>query len=348
MSLLVDLYDSRSLTKAINKINATQPFILDKFFGAKEPHSADKVDIEIYTGSGKTAQFVSANDPEPKSVKKTTKTVKTVTIPRTYECKVFTAKELWDFNAIGNFYGTDQERKAAQQERVARELAEMKDRVLRLREYMAGKALSAGKVSMDQDNFAFEIDFGFANSAQLITLTGADLWSASTSDPVKNLRAWLRSIARASNLSGSALLLGATAADAFVSNAGVLKALDNLNTRVGVMDMTTNYPGASLLAKNFMGLEVWEYNQQYVTPAGVATDIIPTDRAVLVAASDTMRTHFGPAYRINNNSSEAITGEFLLEVDKAKSSQTMIQWNCEQKSLPAVHDAGCVVSAKVV
>lgn len=350
MSLAVNLYDSRSLSRAINKVVATEPFVLNRIFGTKENHDADKIDIETVEGSSKVAQFVGTDEPNPRPTTKTVKTIQTVTIPRTYESKIFTVQQLRDFGALGGVYATAEERAQYQAMKVAQELTDLKERVLRLREKMAVDAIATGAFSVDQDNIAFSISYGFVNTTHLITLTGDDLWSASTtSDPIKNMKSWKRLIMQRSYQNAGIMLLGTSAAEYFLSHSGVTTQLDANNKRIGAVDLNSDGTVAATYLGKIMGVEIWEYVQQYKNAAGTVTDMFPVDRAVLVATGGgTNRLHIGPVERIANNGGiQTYNGEFLLEVDP-RSTNTMLQWNCEQKSLPAIHDPGAVISAKVV
>lgn len=347
MPILVDLYSSRALTQAINKVAVTEPFVINTLFSKKEPHDSDKVDIEIVSGSGKIAKFVNANEPNPRPIKNTTKKVETVTIPRTYESKIFTAHELKDIGVIGDIYGSPEAKKAAQADKVALELVDLKERVLRVREKMACDAIATGLITVNQDNVAFGIDYGFVATEQLIELSGAAYWSATTSKPIQNLRLWKRMIMRACFYNADTLILGTGAADALLGNTDVLTMLHNNNTKVGNVDLTLDGTIAATYLGRLLGMNVYEYAQQYTDDEGSVQDMIPTNRAILIASKAPNRLHFGPAYRMDGNSVKSFNGEFLLEVNE-KSNKTMLQWDCEQKSLPAIHDPGAVISVKVV
>lgn len=340
------LYDSRSLTTGINQVKVPNPFVLNSIFKTKEQHSSDKIDIEITSGSEKLAQFVGTNDPTPRNVKKLTKKVVTVTLPRTFESKIFTAQELMDYNAIGNLYD-DKAKAQAQAERITVNLSELKDRITRRREQMAIEALSTGKIIVSQSNIAFDYDFGFVNNKQLFTHTGAKLWTAADSDISAQLLTWRRSMMRDSGLNADILLLGSAAAEAALSNVKLRAALDANNNKVGQLDLTQKLAPGALFLGRINGVDLYEYNQQYLDESGTATDMLATDRAVLVASDGPFRVHLGAAYRIANQKASAIMGEYLLEVD-SRSNEQMLQWNCEQKSLPTIHDPSCVISAKVV
>ena len=347
MSILVDLYGSRSLTQAINKVLVTDPFLIDKLFPTKVPHDSDKVDIEIYSGSSKIANFVNANEPNPRPIKHTVKKVETITIPRTFESKIFTAHELKDIAAIGDIYGTAEAKKAAQADYLARELADLKERVLRLREKMVADAISTGAFSVSQDNIASEIDYGYVNLEQLITLSGATLWSASTGTPLANLRLWKRMIQRASLNNADTLILGTNACNSFMGNPEVKALLDINNYKVGSINLNVVSGLAVTYVGTVLGVDVYEYYQQYTSDAGVVTDMIAVDRAILACSKAPNRVHYGPAYRFVGNSVQSFNSEFYIEVI-SDPGKTMLQWNCEQKSVPAIHDPGAFISAKVV
>jgi len=350
MSLEVNLYDSRSLTQAINKIPVTEPFVLDKIFWYKDQHDSDKIDIEITEGSSKIAQPVNRNEQEPRPVKQNTKKIESVNLPRTYECKVFTVQELKDIGVAGGIYASAADRKRAQADKVAFELAELKERVLRLREKMAVDVISKGKIELSGNNVEFKIDFGFSSEAgrELVTLTGDDLWTATASKPLVQLRKWKGLIKQKAYQVPTICLLGSDAAAAFIDNTQVLKALDNLNNKVGSIDLNSDGSAAATWIGRLLGIDFYEYNQQYTNTAGAKTDMFDSKRAVLCAPGNTNRLHFGPAERIGQNG-EVIqyNGEFFLEIDP-KSNNKGLQWNCEQKSLPAIHDIGCFISAKVI
>lgn len=347
--ILVDLYDSRSLTAFINKITKVDPFVYQTFFkNNKQDHNSDIIDFETIYGNEKIAQFVHSDETTPQLAEKGSKKVQQVKIPRTWEAKIFTARELANINKIGNIYGDPESRRTAQKEFIRMELEDLRERVIRLREKMACDAIAKGKIEVSQTNIQFEIDFKFESNKQLITLNGTNLWTNAESKPTAKINEWKRMITKACNASPTMMVLGTAAADAFRANTEIGKLLDQNNTQMGRLDMTQPYIVGATFIGRIMGLDCYEYMQQYVNSSGVATDMIPTDRAILVTPTKDFRTHFGPAWRIQNNStSEPVFGEFILEVDP-KSNKQMLQWNCEQTSLPTIHDPGCEISAKVV
>jgi hypothetical protein len=84
MSAMIDMFETRSITNAINKVKSVEPFVLNNIFKGKYFHAADKIDIEIISGSNKLAQFVNQHE-GALPIKKLTKLVKTLILPRTFE-----------------------------------------------------------------------------------------------------------------------------------------------------------------------------------------------------------------------------------------------------------------------
>lgn len=347
--ILVDLYDSRSLTAFINKINKVDPFVYQTLFKSnKQDHNSDIIDFETFYGNEKIAQFVHSDETAPRLAEKGSKKVQQVKIPKTWEAKIFTARELAVISKIGNIYGDPESQRTAQKDFIRLELEDLRERAIRLREKMSCDAIAKGKNEIRQSNIEFDIDFLFVNGTQLITLTNTNLWTHADSKPIEKITEWKRMITKASNASPTMMILGTAAADAVRANTKTGDLLHQNNTMVGKLDYTRPYIVGATFIGNLCGLECYEYMQQYVNSAGVATDMIPTDRAILIAPTKDFRTHFAPAWRIeNNNTSEPVFGEFIIEVDP-KSNKQMLQWNCEQSSLPTIHDPGCVISAKVV
>lgn len=343
--ILIPMYDSRSLTAAVNMVKITDPFIYDTFFKANSMNSlADKIDVEIHEGNTRPAQFVHPEETEPRPVQKQVRKVQTVSIPRTYESKTFSAQDLAKISVIGNAYSTLEARRKAQNEYLMTELEDLRQRVITLRELMAGKAISTGKNEFDQSNINFEIDYLFVPNKQTFNLTATNQWTHADSNPLAQIRTWKRNIQRACGLTPTYMLLGVEAATAFIDNVKVRAMLDNRNIKAGELDLI-NKPlvGASYLG-TILGVRVYEYNQQYAE----SSDIIDPKYAVMLAPSKDFRVHFGPIYRIQDRKSVSpIYGEFYLEVD-SKSNESFVQWNLEQKSLPAIHHPGNIITAKVV
>ncbi len=354
MTTNINIYDKRSLTNAVKKIKVVEPFVLNKYFKRQKPHSSNKIDVEIIESQAKLAQFV--NDGEGAMlIGKRTKSVKTVTIPRTFEKKVWTTQELADYKAlIGDVYAPAPDRARAANEFVLDEISDLKDRVMNRREQMACSILNSGVITIDQDNIDFTLDFDFVTGTleaggHIITLAADDQWDdGTTKDILDDIRSFKRAIMQRSHKNADTCLLGENAAKAFVQDSDVMAALDNLNYKVGQIDLNQQNEQFGIYIGRFMGIDFWEYNQQYTDSDGNATDIIDKHKAIFFPSTGRYDLHIGPIYRINkSNEFEIIQSEFLLE-PKVDDDGTYLEWKLEQKSLPAIVEADLVISANVV
>jgi hypothetical protein len=348
MSALIDMFESRSLTNAINRVQMVEPFILNTLFKTKQYHAADKIDIEIITGSDKLAKFVNPYE-GAQIIKKLSRSVKTLTLPRTFEKKVFTAIELANYKSIGNIYvsnGDDSVRIANQM--ILQELEELKNRIIRRREQMACEAISNGKIEINQDNIEFTVDFEFKNDVQLLTLASGDKWSSANSKPLIQLRNWKRNIMKRCGVNADTLILGSESADAFLGNDSIKKELDTNNNRVGVIDLNQTATRSGLYIGRIMGIDIYEYNQQYTKPDDTTADMINPKKAIMVASqSPGFRIHSGPIYRIDNGNLKIIPNELYVETN-TNEDKTALDWKVEQKSLPTIHEPNAIISATVV
>ncbi|MBS4000750.1 MAG: major capsid protein [Desulfobulbaceae bacterium] len=347
MSIMLDMFDSRSMTAAVNKTKVFDPFVLDMLFSKPEGHAADKIDLEVISHSDKLAKFVNQHE-GPRLLQKDNRVYQTVSLPRTYEEYIFTAQELADYNAFGQIYDQNPGRKAEEANKfVVRHLEYLKSRAMLRREWMACKAISTGEVAVAQTNISFNIDYLFENNVHLTDLGAGNYWDDETGDILTNIRAWKRDILRRCGQSPDIVILGTDASDAFVSNEVVKKALDTNNYKIGTLDLNATQSGAANYLGKIMGIDFYEYNQQFKDDNDTSTELIPVDRAIVTFRKNSNnRVHYGPVYNLVNKKLQTIISEFHLDVEE-KNKKAM-SWTLEQKSLPAIHDADSFISCKVV
>jgi len=343
----IDIFKPRSVTNAILSLVTPEPFVLRNIFKNNIPHSADNIDCELTSYASAVAAVVGDHE-GPVPVNKGTRKVQQFKIPRTFESKVFTAKDIADYEAVGNIYGQDSEaRVKAKNAWVLNELMDLKNRAIRFREYMAIQALTTGIVSITADNIDYNCDYGFVATEQTLTLSATAKWNAtSTAKPLNNIRNWKKLIGQRSGFPMDTLLLGQQAADDFIGLTDVQNMMDANNVRSGVLELTNEATiGATFLGR-ISGVNVYEINQQHIV-SGSAADMFGTNLAVAVASGANFRTHTGPIYRFNaTGGTEVISSEYYVEPE-VSNDRTMLTWKVEHKALPVVHDKGAVIAATV-
>ncbi|MRR20940.1 hypothetical protein EG827_12225 [bacterium] len=339
----IDIFKPRSVTTAILSLITPEPFVLKNVFKQAIPHASDNIDCELTSYASSMAAVVGDYD-GPVPVSKGSRYVQQFKVPRTFESKVFTAKDIADYEAVGNIYGENSEARAAAKNAWAlNELADMKNRAIRRREYMAIQALTTGIVTVSSDSVDYSADYGFESDKQLVTLSATAKWNAtSTAKPLNNIRNWKKLIAQRSGLPMDILLLGSQAADDFIGLSDVQNMMDANQIRSGVLELV-NTPtiGANFLGR-VAGVDVYEVVQQYD-----ATDMFGTNLAVAVASKAAFRNHLGPVYRFNDaGQAQVLNAEYYVEAE-VSNDKTMLSWKVEQKCLPVVHDKGAVIAATV-
>lgn len=345
--MAIDIFDWRSLTTAVNKIAPANAFLINNVFTNVVNHAAEKIDVEIISGKRKLAKFVNKGE-APQLVGKQGVLAKTVTLPRLYEAKNFTADELAAMKDLGNFYiGNAEDVIVSSERRKLVEIADLDDRLTRRIEQMAAAAISTGKISVSQTNLSFEIDFEFINNEHLKTLTGGDRWSETTAKILQDIKTWARQIFKNSGRNANMCLLGTTAAQHFINNSKVQAIFNNWNYVTGKIDLTQQInSGASYLGRLF-GIDFYEYALTYVDDAGAEQEAFDVNRVVLLAADENFRLHYGPIYRIDDTGTLTISNykAMFSSLDERK---TVLEWSLESKPLPAVHNPDQVVSVLVV
>lgn len=351
----INIYEARSITNAVNKIKTINPFVMDLLFSKKRFHAADSFDKEIRKRGAKLAQFVNETE-DARGIGKSKSKVDTITIPRTFEEKVWTAKELADVQALltSNYMSIAQREKLAD-EHVGMEILDLKNRVINRREQMACSILNTGKISVAQDNVEFEYDFGLvndtlANGGHLISNAAADnKWNGGSAvDIIGDLREWKRAIARRSGMSADVCILGESAADAFIKDTNVQKMLDNNNLRVGRLDLNNDQIEGGTYIGRFLGIDFYEYTQEYSIDDTTTANLIDPNKAILIATKVPSMLHYGPIYRIDDvaKKQKIYNVEYLLEADVI--NKTSLSWKLEQKSIPVIDDPDAIISATVI
>lgn len=142
-------------------------------------------------------------------------------------------------------------------------------------EWMAARAVIDGKVTLEGDGYPLvTVDFGRDPSLTGV-LTGANLWDATTSDPVGDINHYRRLVQWLSGTSISRLVFGPDAWRAFSENAKVQALLNAFNRGSNTDYNTASQEGVpfeymgQLSGSNGMGsLTLWQYSDTYEAEDG--------------------------------------------------------------------------------
>ena len=165
---------------------------------------------------------------------------------------------------------------------LALDLTELDNDISRREEWMVSQALFTGKIVCldgDTNEIVAEVDYTPISSSVV-----SPLWSsASTCDPLKDLKTAMRLVSGACGFSADLIIMGKDASDAFENADKVLAAYDKQHIAPGTITPTLSEYGITLLG-NYRGLPLYASESQYTDVDGTSKYFVPADK-VLVAAS---------------------------------------------------------------
>lgn len=338
--MAVDLLHWRALTTAINEIPVAPSFLLDKLYRTREQHLSEDIDVDILVGGKKLAPFVSPIEAGV-VINNLGRKMQTVKTPRIRPKKVLTATELLAIRAPGaQLFATGSDIDSAKNQKIALELQDLRNRIDRTMEWMAAQSLQ-GKLTVTQDNIAFEVDFLFP-SAHKPVLTGTDLWTDTTtpSDPLGKIREWKRLVSNATGFTADTAICGHEVVDALLKHTKIREMLNVRNLSIGQLSVgSANYIGS------LVGVDIYEYDAQYYNASDVATDFIPSDSFILYASQAPFRLHFGPIQDLDLN---ALAAQPYFAKSWVEKDPSILWMLAESRPLPVPHWPEAIVFATVV
>lgn len=293
----MDAFETRTMLAALEQAYPARGLLLDLFFPRVETSNTAVVDIDIFRGKRRLAPFVNPRM-QGKLVERSGYTTRTYRPPYIKPKMQFSAEDLLKREMGMTVYqgGKTPAERAA--EMLGRDLAELRDMVVRREEWMAAQALTTGKIPVIGDGVNDEIDFGFATSHK-VTLTGGNRWDQSGTKPLTNLRTWRSLVAQDSGLVPDVVVGGADAIEAFLGNAEVQKFMltnqqPNVVGQINVGDLQAT--GATYISTLWQGgLKIFQYDEWYIDPADNETvrPMIPADTIIMGSTKARAVRHYG-------------------------------------------------------
>jgi len=283
-----ELFETRSLTAVAEQLPAAGTFLQDTFFKNEDTSDSEYVDLEVIKGKRKLSPFVSPKM-EGKVVGSAAKSV------RTY--KPAYIKEKWATEATEVvaksdrvFYADNRSIAERVAERIARELQEHKNNVVRRIEWMASKALTTGKVEVKGEGIDEVIDFGF-DPSQFVVL-GDNTWDRSTTDVLAMMRQWRRERVQAGGIAPDVAVMGSKAIDAFLDRVG--DKLDNRRIDRGMIDPSVLPAGVTYWGYiKEIATDVYSYDEWYVDDNGDEQPMVPEDGVIYGSSKTQSKRVYG-------------------------------------------------------
>jgi len=255
----MNLYETRTMIEAVKVLKPVRTFLKDTFFPNGNPFYTEHVDVDYYKGRRKLAPFVS-----PRHSGKTmdrqgfkTKSFKPATIKPQ---RIITGDDIIKRSMGETIYSakTPEERAA---ELLLNDLNELNEAITRREEWMVAQVLFTGKVDIVGEGVDTTMEFDFTNKE---TLSGTDLWSDSTSDPIFYLKEKRREIIKKSGINPNQVIMASDVMDAFIGHQKVTEKLNNRRIDLGIIKPETLPNGLTYVGYiNELGLDIYSYDEWY-------------------------------------------------------------------------------------
>ncbi|MGU0755844.1 major capsid protein [Pseudomonas aeruginosa] len=264
---MTDIFDCRTMLDAVEQMVRPRTFLRDLFFNGANPvtFGSTTVDIDIVKGTRKMAPFVHPRLPGSLSLRSGYRS--TTYKPPYIQPKRETTAELILKRSPGeNPFATKSALQRAG-EQLGKDLADLDDEITRREEWMCAQALTTGSINVKGEGVDDVIDFQMEDTHKVTLATGK--WGTSGADPIGNLRAWKRLLAKDSGRTANVSVFSGEALDAFQNDESVMKKLNTRRVDLGMIKPEELPDGVTYLGYlNDPGVDIYGYDEWYVPDDG--------------------------------------------------------------------------------
>ncbi len=283
----ISIFETRTMLQIILQLKRPKTFLLDTFFSGFRQFDTMNVDIDIFKGKRRMAPFV-APVMEGKVVEKLGYTTNSYKPPYVKPKMATTAQQILQRSPGQVIYGTQSMAERAAEE-LGRNLGDLLDQHTRREEWMAAQALNGGIINVVGDGVNDTIDFQMAASHK-VTLSGASLWTATTSDPVKDLGTWARLCSQDSGIVPNAAVIGTDVANALLAqlrnpNYNGYGEISTIKVTLGQINPQLLPNGCTylgMLQAPSLNIDLFTYDEWYISDAdGLEYPMVPVNKIFL-------------------------------------------------------------------
>lgn len=256
--MAVNLFETRSMLKFVERMPPVQTFLKDTLFKDDELFPTKKVDIDIKKGRAKIAPYVSEKI-GGKVVENTGYRTETFEPPLVAPTTITTAADIQNRSMGENLYsGRTPDERAA--EKLVKDLKELDVMITRREEVMCAQAIFDGEITVKGEGVDHVISFNHTNRE---TLSGANLWSVSTSDKYADLKRWVRKVQATGFVNTDVVIIAPDVTDVLLKDQQILKLLDIRNVNIGEFK-PENLPNGATYIGSIAGVgKIYEYSATY-------------------------------------------------------------------------------------
>ncbi|WP_293336965.1 major capsid protein [Parvibaculum sp.] len=272
---MTDVFTTRQLVKLVEDVRRPRTFLLDTFFPEIQTFDTEVIDFDLLTTGRKLAPFVSPYvQGKPRKERGfVTKTFKPAYVKPKTPIKIGGAMKRRPGERIAG-ERTPQER---HDDAVMEALEDHVDEIIRRKEWMAAKAMDAGKYDVEGEDFPKqEIDFG-RHEDLTVTLAGGDRWGQAGVKVLDTIEAWAQNVQDISGAVSNQVVLDPKAWQMARVDEDFLKLLDNRRQMTGSVELgpvTAPLTGARYLG-NVGDFDFWSYQEVYEDEEGNAQKLLP-------------------------------------------------------------------------
>lgn len=348
----MELYETKTLLKAVEQFKPVNTFLRDCFFpqGNNETLYTKTALIDVKKGKRRIAPFVA---PKVGGVTINRDGFKTyeITTPLIAPQRNISSNDV-EARSLGEAIISTKTPDQRQYEIWAKDLAELDESITRREELMVSDLLFNNKIEIK----AYIDTNGDRTQDSVVTFGDktedkvTKLWSAADADILKDLRYLRRNIMQESGVNPNIVVMGSKVFDALVDNEKFLKLLDVRNLQLANLapqfqnDDAVTYVGRL----TSLGIDVYTYDEWYMDDDGNDQPMVPEDK-ILIGSRNLGGFKYGAVTQIEQGSDTFAT-YVAIRVPKNwsnhESNQKMIRLS--SRPLPVPYDIAAWKVVKVV
>lgn len=317
MANTINLYETRTMMTAIEKMMPVRTFFRDTFFSRVETHVTEKIDVDFKKGKRKMAPFVA---PRVGGITMDRQgfITKSYTPPRVAPQRVLTKDDI-----SGRAMGEEVYSKLTPEQRagqlLGKDLSELDEFITRREEWMCREILINGKVTMkglvdDTSDKTIDevVDYSLTNKE---TLVAGAKWDVDTSTKYADLKKWRLAVIKSSGRAPNVCIMASDVADKFINDAKIQALFDKKNITVGNIDPIIKDDAVTFIGKiTALGLEIYSYDEWFLDDAGVEQPMMPEKTLILARAGMAKRIYGAITQMDNSENFVTIEGERVPKV----------------------------------
>lgn len=283
-----------TMIEAMEQLPPVHTFLRDLLVrGTPKYHDTEAITSDIVKGGMTRAAYVSRTG-EPTTVGKKGFGGLLHVTPYIYEEIPFTAMDVKSRLPGETVYQKGAGNRLAT--RMGEWLGELNGRFIRREESQIADVIQTGKLAISGTGVNYEVDFQM-DANQIIVNSGTDNWGSGTEDKIKQLTTAERVKLIKGAPPSTILLMGTTAAEAFIKDTEVLSYLNNRRVELGEIkpeyyaDMQATYLGDFRHIN--LNVKLFTYSGGYENDSGTFVPYIDPDAAILITPAMDSRFDYG-------------------------------------------------------